>query len=441
MRIPMNANLSRRRFLAASALGASGLCFPTIVPSRLLGAEAPSRRIGLGFIGVGDHGISRNLKGFLKEADAEVVAICDVDSRHLEEAKEVLAQHDRNAKANGKARSVATYRDFRELIARPDIDAVMISTPDHWHVIAAVMAAKAGKDVICEKPLSLTIQEGRILSDTIRRTGRVFQTSTENRSLAPYQRLAELVRNGRLGKIQLIHVELPSGHWTRPANPQPEAPPPELDYDLWLGQAPEVPYCEARCHWNFRWILDYSGGMLTDWGAHMIDLAQWCNDTERTGPVEVEGTGEFPKTGLYNTATSFDLHYRYANGTALRVSSSRPGIRVVGSEGTVWSEDWNGPLQAQPKSLLETQIGSTEWKPYTAPNEHRNFLDCVRSRKECYAPAEVGHRTISIAHLGNIALQLGRKLRWDPTREEFLDDPGANEKRRRVMRKPWTLEA
>jgi predicted dehydrogenase len=438
---PVKASISRRRFVRRSANGSAALALPSIIPARVLGETAPSRRIALGFIGVGDHGINRNLRGFLNQPDAQVVALCDVDSRHLSQAKETVDKFYADAKRPNPARGLVMTKDFREVVARPDIDAVVISTPDHWHVLPAVAAARAGKDVTCEKPLSLTIQEGRVLSDTIQRTGRVFQTSTENRSLAPYRRLAELVRNGHLGRIERILVELPWGHWTRPANREPEPPPKELDYDFWLGQAPEAPYCEARCHWNFRWILDYSGGMLTDWGAHMIDLAQWCNATELTGPVSVQGTGEFPQEGLFNTATRFDLQYLYANGVQLQVTSNRPGIRVTGSIGTIWSEDWNGELKAEPASILQAEAQPGAWKPYTAPDEHRNFLDCVKSRSDCYAPAEVGHRTISIAHLGNIALQLGRKLRWDPAQERFPEDESANAKRSRPMRKPWVLEA
>ncbi|MBX3743927.1 MAG: Gfo/Idh/MocA family oxidoreductase [Verrucomicrobiae bacterium] len=428
---------SRRTFLRQMA---AAVAVPTVIPGRVLGARAPSRRIALGFIGVGDHGISRNLRGLLAQPDTQVVALCDVDAHHLARARQTVEEHAAAKGDGGGAKGLVLSRDFRDVTDRPDIDAVVVSTPDHWHVLPSLRAARAGKDVLCEKPLSLTVQEGRVLSDTIARTGRIFQTATENRSLAPYRRLVELVRNGRLGKVRSIHVELPSGHWTRPANREPEPPPPELDYDFWLGPAPEAPYCQARCHWNFRWILDYSGGMLTDWGAHMIDLAQWCLDRERTGPVQVEGTGVFPAAGLFNTATEFDLHYTYADGVTLRVSSNRPGIRVVGSAGTVWNTDWNAPLQADPVSILEERIGPEEWQPYTAPDEHRNFLDGVRSRKECYAPAEVGHRTISIAHIGHIALRLGRRLDWDPATERFRNDPAADAMLSRPMRRPWSLE-
>jgi predicted dehydrogenase len=216
-------------------------------------------------------------------------------------------------------------------------------------------------------------------------------------------------------------------------------PPKDFDYHLWLGQAPEAPYCEARCHWNFRWILDYSGGMLTDWGAHLIDIAQWGNNTEHTGPVEIEATGEFPGEGLYNTATKFEIHGTYANGVKLTVDSNQPGVRFEGAEGWIGNSGWAAPLQAEPKSILDSVIGPDETRLYTAENEHRNFLDCVKSRKQCYAPAETGHRTITVAHLGNIAMKLGRKLKWDPQKERVLGDEAANALLSRPMRTPWCL--
>jgi predicted dehydrogenase len=216
-------------------------------------------------------------------------------------------------------------------------------------------------------------------------------------------------------------------------------PPADFDYDLWLGQAPEAPYCEARIHWNFRWIWDYSGGMLTDWGAHLIDVAQWGNNTECTGPVEIEGKGDWRHDGLYNTAYTFDVRCTYANGVKLSVVSNRPGIRFIGTEGWVGNQNWAAPLDAEPKKLLDEVIGEDETRLYTAANEHRNFLDCVRSRKPCYAPAEVGHRTITIAHLGNIAMKLGRKLKWDPEKERVIGDDSANALLDRPRRKPWEL--
>jgi len=439
--------MNRRQFLRNSgALAGSLAVAPAIVSSRVLGAEgqvAPSNRITLGIIGTGDHGTYRNLARLLAEADAQVVAVCDVDTFYRERAKEMAEKKYAAATKQGSYKGCATYNDFRELLARKDIDAVMIATPDHWHVIPAILAAQAGKDVICEKPLTLTVAEGRALSNATKKHNRIFQTASENRSqeIKVYHRMVELVRNSRIGKLKHIRVELPSNYSIKQASREFTKPPADFDYDLWLGQAPKAPYCEARCHWNFRWNLDYSGGMLTDWGAHLIDIAQWGNDTEHTGPIEVEGKGEFPpRTELYNAAKKFEVNCKYANGVTLTIASNKPGVRFEGTEGAIWNSGWAAPLQAEPKSLLDSVIGPNELHLYTAPHEHRNFLDCVKSRKPCYAPAEIGHRTITIAHLGNISMQLGgRKLKWNPDAEQFIGDIEANRMLDRPRRDPWQL--
>lgn len=452
---------SRRRFVAKAAAASAAVFVPRVIPASAMGLQgsvAPSNRIAVGFIGVGSHGVGRNLRGFLAQPDAQAVAVCDVDAARMEQAQQLVDRHYAEARSQGTYKGCAAYGDFRELIDRDDLDAVMNSTPDHWHVIPSILAARAGKDVICEKPLSLTVVEGRALCQAIERYGRIFQTSSENRSIASFHRMCELVRNGRIGQVKTIHVRLPAGRWVQPAGPttppagadlqkwmreefhKPCPPPAGFNYDLWLGQAPEAPYTPSRCHWNFRWVLDYSGGMLTDWGAHMIDLAQWGNGTEHTGPVEVEAQGEFPQEGIYNTATQFRCEYKFANGVTLIVTSSSPGIRFEGTDGWVAVNSWAGTLEAEPKSLLDSKIGPDEVHLETCPGgEHRNFLDCVKSRRPCYAPAEVGHRTITIAHLGNISMMLGRKLRWDPNAEQFPDDAEANRMLWRPMREPWTL--
>lgn len=258
--------LSRRSFTALSA-GAL-ISAPWVIPSRARGANGevpPSERITLGVIGTGSHGVNRNIKRFLTEPDCTILAVCDVDRQRREKAKQLIETRYAERKENGAYQGCDSCNDFREIIERGDIDAVMIATPDHWHVIPAVMAAQAGKDVMCEKPLSLTVYEGRVLADVIAKTGRIFQTATENRSDPNYHRMCELVRNGRIGKVHTIHVGLPTGHFIQEASFVAEDPPEGFDYDFWLGPAFEAPYCEARCHWNFRWIYDYSGGMLTDW--------------------------------------------------------------------------------------------------------------------------------------------------------------------------------
>jgi len=435
-----SGRVSRRGFVKRAA---AVVAAPCVVPASALGrgdSVAPSNRIALGFIGTGSHGVNRNIKRFLPEPDAWAVAVCDVDFDLREAAKERVEKHYSDATAKGSYKGCAAYNDFREIINRKDIDAVVISTPDHWHVIPDVMAARAGKDVMCEKPLSLTVVEGRILSDTVKRYSRIFQTASENRSYECYYRMAELVRNGRIGVLRHVRVTLPRGHSIQQASMEFGPPPKGFDYDMWLGQAPWAPYCPARCHWNFRWILDYSGGQLTDWGAHLIDIAQWGNNTEDSGPVEVEGKGEFPKEGLYNTATEFDVDYKYANGVTMNVSSSRPGIRFEGTEGWVGNKAWNAPIDAEPQYILDSKIGAGEIHLYKDPRgEQRNFLDCVKSRKPCYAPAETGHRTITIAHIGNISMMLGRRLKWNPETECFVNDAEADKMLSRPMREPWTL--
>ncbi|MBN1508780.1 MAG: Gfo/Idh/MocA family oxidoreductase [Sedimentisphaerales bacterium] len=426
--------LDRRGFLKCAAAMGAGIALPCLVRSSALGRAgtvAASERITLGMIGTGSHGRDMNLKTFLTFDDAQVVAVCDVDRRHSQIAKEMVG------KQYGTS-DCAVYSDFREVLARGDIDAVMISTPDHWHVPIAIAAARAGKDVECEKP-TLTVEEGRRLVETMKRYGRVFQWSTEDRSVDVYHRMCELVRNGRIGKVHTIKVELPSGP-TKPGNPQPMPVPEGFDYDMWLGPAPRAPYTTDRCHYEFRWILDYSGGELTDWGAHLLDGAQWGNDTEHTGPVEVEGKGVFWREGLYNTAREFHIEYTYADGVKLIVDSGTPSLRFEGSDGWIGNRGWRAPLQAQPASILDSVIGPNEIHLFTCPQgEQRNFLDCVKSRQECYFPPEIGQRCFTIAHIGNIAMILGRKLRWDPAKERFVNDDEANRMLGRAMRSPWHL--
>ena len=427
--------VNRRQFLRkAAGVSAGAVSFPYLVRSSVLGkasSVAPSERITIGFIGVGGHGRAVNLTNFLGNADAQAVAVCDVDANNCNIARDMV-----NKKYGNK--DCSTYNDFRKIIERNDIDAVMISTPDHWHVPISIAAAKAGKDVECEKP-TLTIEEGRVLCKTMKRYNRVFQWSTEDRSVDVYHRMCELVRNGRIGKVHTIRVELPSGPNT-PGDPTPMPVPKGFDYEMWLGPAPWAPYTKDRIHWNFRWILDYSGGQLTDWGAHLLDGAQWGNDSELTGPVEVEGKGVFLRDGLYDTAKEYRIEYKYADGVRLIVTSGNPSLRFEGSEGWIGNVGWRGKLQAEPKSILDSVIGPNEIHLYTCrAGEQRNFLDCVKSRKDCYFPPEIGHRCFTVAHIGNISMLLGRKLKWDPDKERFINDEQANRMLSRSMRSPWHL--
>ena len=427
--------MNRRSFLktaTGAALGAVG--FPYFVrPSALgkAGTVVASERITVGFIGTGGHGIAMNLRTFLGQPDAQAVAVCDVDPVNLKKAQDEVNEKYENT-------DCMTTQDFREILARPDIDAVMISTPDHWHVPISIAAIEAGKDVECEKP-TLTIDEGRRLVEAVNRYGRVFQWSTEDRAVDVYHRMCELVRNGRIGKVHTIKVELPAGPGS-PGHPDPMPIPEGFDYDMWLGPAPWAPYTKDRCHWNFRWISDYSGGMLTDWGAHLLDGAQWGNDTEHTGPVEVEGKGVYWTKGLYDTAKAFHLEYTYADGVKLIVDSGNPSLRFEGSDGWVGNRGWRAPLQASSPAILKSVIGPEETHLYTCPGgEQRNFLDCVKSRQACYFPPEIGQRCFTIAHIGNIAMTLGQKLRWDPENERFVGNAEANRMLKRAARSPWRL--
>jgi predicted dehydrogenase len=397
----------------------------------VLGADAPSRKITIGFIGVGNHGLSWNLDRYLKLPAARVLMVCDVDGWRMRKAKAIVDTAYDN-------QDCAMTKDFREVLARKDIDAVMISTPDHWHTLISVMAARAGKDVQCEKP-TLTIAEGNILIKTMRKHRRVFQTSTEDRSLPMYHRMAELVRNGRIGKLQKIEVILPKQP-TFPGDPTPQPVPDDLDYDMWLGPAPYAPYTKDRVHFNFRWIWDYSGGIICDWGAHLFDTAQWANNTERSGPIEVDGKGTHWEGGLFNTVKDYDATYRYANGVVMTCVPCTPGIKFIGTDGWVGNRGWRAELEASSPEILKSVIGPNEIHLYTNPEgEHDDFLKCVKSRKDPYFPVDIGHRVSTVCHIANISIRLGRKLKWNPKAEHFEKDAEANEMLSRPMRKPWTL--
>lgn len=428
-----STSLNRRQFLKGSAGAAAvftGLA-PTIIPAHVLGADAPSNKITVGFIGVGDHGLAWNLSFYLKNSAAKVVAVCDVDSTRLIRAQETVNERYGNEDCWGT-------KDFRELLARKDIDAVMISTPDHWHTLISLMAIQAGKDVQCEKP-TLTIDEGKVLAAAVRKHKRVFQTSTEDRAIPVYHRMAELVRNGRIGKLQRIEVILPKQP-TMAGDPTPQPVPKSLDYEMWLGPAPFQPYAKDRVHYHFRWIWDYSGGIICDWGTHLFDTAQWANDTELSGPVEVAGTGTHWTGGLYDTVKDYDVTYRYANGVVMTCKPGNPSIKFIGTDGWVGNTGWRGPLQASSEEILNSKIGPNEVLLYTNPEgEHDDFLKCVRSRKDPYFPVEIGHRVSTICHMANIMIRLGRKLKWDPQAERFIDDDEANKMLDRPRRDPWQL--
>ncbi len=439
--------LTRRRFLKAAT---TAVGVPYFVPASVLGKEgrpAPSERVTLGCIGLGGRG-TVDMQAFLGRADVQIVALCDVDSgstryedewlRGLGPALEAVRKH--YAGRSGTFAGLQGYSDFRKLLARDDIDAVCIGTPDHWHAAMTVAAARAGKDIYCEKPLGLTVADGRAMVEAVKQHKRVFQCGSQRRSDARCRSACESVRNGRVGKLHTVRAGLPGGHWTRknlqPTN-DPQPVPEGFDYEMWLGPAPWAPYTYNRCHWNFRWNLDYSGGMVTDWGAHLIDVAHWGMGTEDTGPVEVEGKGTWPpRTDLFNTATAFEFTCKYANGVSLIARSGGPS-RFEGTEG--WIDLEGG--KADPESLLTERSEPGQIQLYRSNDHHGNFIDCVKTRQETAAPVEVAHRSITPSHLGNIAMQLGRKLRWNPVSERFIDDAEADRHLARAYRAPWSLQS
>ncbi len=445
---PKPAGLSRRRFLRTCALGAAGvMAGPYAAASGALGAAgrpAASERITIGMIGMGRQATYSNVRAFLHASDTQVVAVCDVDSWRMGSARQAVEKHYAAARRSGAYAGCSTYRDFRDLLGRADIDAVMVSTPDHWHVPMSIAAARAGKDVCCEKPLTMSVAEGRALSSAMTRYGCVFRTDSEFRSIRGFHRACELVRNGRIGRLHTIRVGVPRGDTSCP--PQPVMPvPDELDYDLWLGPAPAAPYTLKRVqprHGYGRpgWMRcrDYCFGMITNWGAHLVDIAQWGNATERTGPVEVEGTGRYPTDGLWDVLLDFEVRYRYANGVRMIYTMSSPYVRFEGTGGWIHAPYGRGGLTAEPASLLTSVIAPGEVHlPFKS--EKRDFIDCIKTRGRTVADAEVGHRTTSICHLGHIAIQLGRRLRWDPAAERFADDPQADRMLTLAMREPWRL--
>ncbi len=417
--------VSRREFLKSSVVTAAAFAVPTIVPSSVFGADAPSNRITIGSIGLGGMGTG-NMKGFKGKSGSQVVAVCDVDAGHLEKARQTAGLDEKSS-----------YNDFRDLISRDDIDAVVVATPDHWHVPVSIAAVKAGKDVYCEKPLTLTIGGGRALADAVKRYGRVLQTGSQQRSGSEFRNACELVRNGRIGKLHTIKVGIPGNNRKCPPTWEAKPVPEGFDYDMWLGPAPWEPYTEQRCHYQFRFVLDYSGGQMTNWGAHYLDIAQWGNDADDTGPVEIEGKGDFPESGLFTTSKKADITYTYANGVKLLLKTGGGNTRFEGSEGWVFVS--RGKIDAEPKSLLQEKIGADEIKLYNSRDHKQNFLDCIKSRKDPIASAEIGHRSSTVCHLGNIAMLLGRKVKWDPKKERFINDSAADSMISRSMRSPWKL--
>lgn len=429
--------INRRQFLqSTTSLAAGAVIFPYVVPSSALGKAgniAPSNRIVMGGIGIGWQG-GTNMKNFLGKKEVQFAAVCDVDKNHLEDARNTVNETYGN-------QDCAVYSDFRQLIARDDIDAVSISLPDHWHAIAAIAAARAGKDIFGEKPLSHNLAEGRAICKAIERYGRIWQTGSWQRSKPNFHQACELVINGCIGKVSKVEVGL-GGRFKDFAGTgdrqMPEPVPEELDYDMWLGPAPLAPYCPARVHKNWRWHLDYGGGRIMDWTGHHVDIAHWGLGFDNTGPVEVKGRGKYLEEVLWNAPIEYEFTCTYANGVKMVVSSDLPlGTKWYGEDG--WIFVTRGKLNAQKPAVLEEKIGPNGVRLYKSLDHWQNFLDCVKSRQPTITPCEVAHRSASIGHLGMIAIRLGKKLKWDPAKEEFPDAPDAERLLSRSMRSPWHL--
>jgi myo-inositol 2-dehydrogenase / D-chiro-inositol 1-dehydrogenase len=441
--------VNRREFIAKSGYALSGIAAPTIVPASVFGANAPSNRINVGFIGTGRQAFGANMPQMLAVPGVQAVAVCDVDSWRLGEAQAYVnsfyAKRDGLASYNGCAKKA----DFRDLVDDPNIDALMISTPDHWHVYIAIAAAKAKKHFALEKPLTLSVQQGRLLSDAVARSGVRNRTDSEFRSIRAQNHAVELVRNGHIGKLEKIEIALPSD--PTPVGVQPDMPvPSELNYDLWLGPTAMVPYTEKRVHDvkqhnlrpNWMRISTYAQGMIANWGAHYFDCAQWAMDSEHSGPVAVEGRGEFPLS-LWNTMINFKVQYAYANGTIMtceQTPTSKPSITYHGSDAWIKVDGYPGKMLSSKPEVCAREPEAGELDFSKTLWDKNDLIAAIREGRSTLEPIEVGHRVISIAQIGLIACQLQEKLRWNPEKELFEGNNYANALLAAPLTRPqWTI--
>ena len=457
-----NHSISRRKFLDTSvkatlfsSAAISG--FPIIVPSSVIRKNPPSDKITIGWIGTGRQGTG-DVRATMRFDTAQFVAVADVDSKRAAIGKKMIEDFYAKQKGNTGFTGVKIYDDYKEMLLDKSIDAVMITTPDHWHSQPAIEAALAGKDIYLEKPTSLTITEGRLLSDVVTRKKVILQVGTQQRSSAQFRVAAELVRNGRIGKLQTVKIGLPGD----PSGPEaPEMPiPKNLNYDMWLGSTPWVYYTEIRVHpqnsINDRpgWLRceQFGAGMITGWGQHHFDSAAWGMDTELTGPISIEAVADFPKSGLWDVHGDFMSKAEYANGVTMLTSGGYPnGVRYEGTEGWIFvtrgnyratesdpipQGQANPPLTASDPKIM-APIGEKELHLYVSDSQQGNWLDCIKSRKEPISPVEIGHRACTVCLVTHIAMKLGRKLAWDPAKERFVNDDEANSMLSRPQRAPY----
>jgi myo-inositol 2-dehydrogenase / D-chiro-inositol 1-dehydrogenase len=450
--------MKRRKFISDSMTAFAGtIILPTIVPSSVIGKNPPSDKINIGWIGNGRQG-SGDARATLRYDTARFVAVADVDSKRAALGKKLIEDTYSKSTGNQNYMNVKTYGDYKELLADKAIDAVLITTPDHWHSQPAIEAALAGKDIYLEKPTSLTIAEGRLLSDVVRRKKVILQVGTQQRSSEQFRVAAELVRNGRIGKLHTVKIGLPGD----PAGPEAaEMPvPPNLNYDMWLGSTPKVYYTETRVHpqnsINDRpgWLRceQFGAGMITGWGQHHFDSAAWGMDTELTGPISIEAVAQFPKSGLWDVHGDFMSKAEYKNGVTQLTSGGYPnGVRYEGTEGWIFvtrggyratpsdpiPEGNTKALEASDPKILTSKIGPNEIHLYVSTSQQGNWLECIKSRKEPISPVEIGHRACTVCLVTHIAMHLGRTLKWDPQTEKFVNDNEANTWLSRPQRAPY----
>lgn len=450
--------MKRRNFLKnTAATTAATLVIPTIVPSSVFGANAPSNKINIGQIGCGRIARGHDMPGTMQHDISRIIAVSDVDSNRMKEGKKLVEDFYKEKTGSDNPVDVKMYGDYKDLLANKDIDAVIISTPDHWHSQPAIEAALAGKDIYLQKPTSLTVTEGRQLSDIVNRQGTILQMGTQQRSSAQFRRAAELVRNGRIGKVHTVKIGLPGD----PSGPVFETGPvpSNLNFDMWLGSTPEVDYKENLVHpqegyGRPGWLRheNYGAGMITGWGQHHYDSAAWGMDTEYTGPISVEAVAQFPKSGDWNVHGDFMVKQEYANGITVYTSGGFPnGIRYEGEDGWIFvtrgayratasdpiPEGATKALDASSEDILKSVIGDDEIKLYVSDEQHGNWLECIKSRKQPISPAEIGHRACSVCLISHIAMKIPGILEWDPQAERFKNNDLANSMLSRPQRYPY----
>ncbi len=449
--------MQRRDFMKKAALATAAFGIPTLVPASVLGKNAPSNKIQIAQIGCGRIARDHDLPGVWKHDVARIVAVSDLDSKRMAEGKRFIEDYY-TQKMGSPYLDVKQVADYRDLFKSKDIDAVIISTPDHWHSQPAMEAALAGKHVYLQKPTSLTIHEGRQLVEVIKKTGVVLQLGTQQRSSEQFRLAAELVRNGRIGKLHTVRIGLPGD----PSGPEaPAMPvPSNLNFDMWLGSTPEVPYTEIGVHpqndyGRPGWLRheNYGAGMITGWGQHHFDSAAWGMNTELVGPQYIEAVAEFPRSGLWNVHGDFMVKATYDNGVVMLTSGTYPnGIRYEGTEGWIWVSrgsyvastsdpvaqgDSLKALDASDPKLLQTVFGENELRFTRSSSHHGNWLDAIQGKATLLSPVEIGHRSCSVCLISHVAMKLGRKLEWNSATEEFVNDPEANTYLSRTQRRPW----